>query len=244
MPLAAALLADLEDRAEQLLRLAAAQEHVLARRVLVAVARRHHDALDAERVREVEEIRHVLRILARIQRAVRRDAEPTRARSLDRGHGSIERAVAAHGSVVTILVAVQVHRERQVRRRRVLIELLLEQQRVRAQIHEFLASDDACDDLRHLFVNQRLAAGNRDDGRAALVDGVERVFDRHALAQDLVGVIDLAATRASEIALEQRLEHQHERIAFVALPASARECSARCDTSVRPGYSFDLLTIA
>jgi hypothetical protein len=118
---------------------------------------------------------------------------------------------------VALLVAVQVNRERQVRRRLVLIELLLEQQRVRAEIDELLARDDAFDDLRHLLVDQRLAAGDRDDGRTALVDGAQRVFDRHALAQDLVGVIDLAAAGAGEIALEQRLEHQHERIAFVAL---------------------------
>src|SRR5262249_5145413 len=97
------------------------------------------------------------------------------------------------------------------------IELLLEQQSVRAEIDELLARDDALDDLRHLLVNERLAARNRHDRSAALVHRLERVLDGHALAQDLVRIVALAAARAGEIALEQRLEHQHERIALIAL---------------------------
>src|SRR6185503_3025140 len=131
VPLAAALLADLEDLAKQLLRLAASEEHVLPRRVLIAVAGRHHDALDAERVREVEEIRYVLGVLAGVERAVRRDAEAPLARGLDRRHGPVERAVAAHRRVMPVAIAVEMDRERQIGRRLVLIELLLEQQRVR-----------------------------------------------------------------------------------------------------------------
>src|SRR4029077_20686465 len=159
----------------------------------------------------------VLGILARVQSAVRGYAEAARARGLDRGDCPVERPLPVHGFVVPLAVAVQMYREREIRRRRVLIELLLEQERVRAEIDELLARDDALDYLRHILVDQRLAARYRHDGRAALVDGLERVLDRHALAQDLVRIVDLAAPRAREVALEQRLEHQHERIALVAL---------------------------
>src|SRR5690606_8341555 len=69
----------------------------------------------------------------------------------------------------------------------------------------------------HLLVNQRLAARDRDDRCAALVDGAQRVLDAHALSQDLVRIVDLSAAGTSQIALEQRLKHQHERIPFVAL---------------------------
>ena len=177
-----ALPAALEDVAEQLLRVAPAEEHVLARRVLIAVARRHHHAFDAERHREVEKIGDVLGIFARIERAVRRNAEAAFPRGLDRGDGLVERAFAADRFVVPFAIAVQVNREGQIRRRFVLVDLLLEQQRVRAQIDEFLARDDAFDDLRHVLVNERLAARNGDDGSAAFVDGAQRVFDGHALA--------------------------------------------------------------
>ncbi len=72
------------------------------------------------------------------------------------------------------------------------------------------------DDFRQLLVQQRLAAGDRDDGRAAFVDGVQRVFDRHVLVQNRVGIVDLAAAGASQVAPEQRLKHQHQRIALPA----------------------------
>jgi len=49
-----------------------------------------------------------------------------------------------------------------------------------------------------------------------IVDRAERVLDRNALVQDFVGIIDLAAARAGEIAPEQGLQHQHQRIAFAA----------------------------
>jgi hypothetical protein len=39
----------------------------------------------------------------------------------------------------------------------------------------------------------------------------------NAFVQDLVRIVDLAATGAGEIAAEQRLQHQHERIALAAL---------------------------
>jgi hypothetical protein len=39
---------------------------------------------------------------------------------------------------------------------------------------------------------------------------------RHAAIEDCVGIIDLAAADASEVAAKQRLEHQHQRIALSA----------------------------
>jgi len=65
-------------------------------------------------------------------------------------------------------------------------------------------------------VDQRLAAGDRHHGRAALVDGVEAFLDRQPLVEDRIRIIDLAAAEAGEVAAEQRLEHQHERIALAA----------------------------
>ena len=41
------------------------------------------------------------------------------------------------------------------------------------------------------------------------------------LVQDLVGIIDLAAAGAGEVAAEQRLEHQHERIALATRSGAA-----------------------
>ena len=108
------------------------------------------------------------------------------------------------------------HREEQIGRRLEQVELLLEQQRVGAQRDEFLARHDALDDLADLLVDQRLAAGDRDHRRAALVDRVEALLHRQALVEDRVRIVDLAAADAGEIAAEQRLQHQHQRIALAA----------------------------
>ena len=101
------------------------------------------------------------------------------------------------------------------------MNLLLEQQRVGAQEDELLALDEFLDDLRHLLVDERLAAGDRDHRRPALFDRGDALFDAQALAQDLVGVLDLAAAGASKVALQQRLELEHERILLLATQALA-----------------------
>ncbi len=53
------------------------------------------------------------------------------------------------------------------------IELLLHQQRVGADGDEFALGKRALDDLGKLPVQQRLAAGEHDDRRAAFVDRAE-----------------------------------------------------------------------
>ena len=83
-----------------------------------------------------------------------------------------------------------------------------------------------CDDLRQFLVQQRLAAGDDDDRRAAFVDGREAIVERQALIEDLVGIIDLAASRAGEIAAEQGLEHQDERKALASRQALANHIGA------------------
>jgi hypothetical protein len=96
------------------------------------------------------------------------------------------------------------------------MQLLLQEQRIGAQRDEFLARDDALDDLADFLVDQRFAARNGDHRRAALVDGVETLLHRQALVQDSVGIIDLAATDAGEIAAEQRFQHEHERVTLAS----------------------------
>ena len=53
-------------------------------------------------------------------------------------------------------------------------------------------------------------------GRPALIHRAQRLLHAQPLLQDLLGIIDLAAARAGEIALEQRLQHQHQRITLHA----------------------------
>jgi hypothetical protein len=76
-----------------------------------------------------------------------------------------------------LTVAVEMHGPSEERVRPEQVDLLFEEQRVGAQINEFLARDDALDDLLDLTMKQRLAAGQHDDGRAAFVDRLEAFGD-------------------------------------------------------------------
>ena len=150
------------------------------------------------------------------QGAIDRQPEAPRLRRLDGRHGAIKRAVLAHRAVMHLAIAVQMHVPREIWVRLILLELLLQQQRVRAQIDELLPLQDAADDLRHLLVQQRLATGDRHHRRPALIDRIQRVLHRQPLVQDRRRIIDLPAPAASQIAPEQRLQHQNQRIALPA----------------------------
>jgi len=70
------------------------------------------------------------------------------------------------------------------------------QKGIRATVDEFSARHDSRDDLRHVFVNQRLAARNGHHRRATFLNRTQRVFDAHSLPQRLLWMINLAATGA------------------------------------------------
>jgi hypothetical protein len=92
------------------------------------------------------------------------------------------------------------------------MDLFFQQKRVGAKVDIFFARDQTGDDFSDLGMHQRLTAGNRDHGRAALVHGAEAFFRRQIFFQDVRGVLDFAASGAGEIAAEQGFKHQHQRI--------------------------------
>ena len=111
---------------------------------------------------------------------------------------------------------VEVNREGQEFGRFEKIEFLFEQQRIGAQIYVFFAFDEFLDDLAHFLVQQWFATGNRDHRRAAFLDRLDTFGDRHAAVQNFVGIIDLAAAGAGEVAAEQGLQHQDQGIAVLS----------------------------
>src|SRR6202051_1015658 len=144
------------------------------------------------------------------------DREPLGLGGLDGRNGAIEHALLRDGLVVMVFQTVEMHREEQIGRRFEQVELLLQEQRIGAQGHELLARDQAAHDLADLLVDQRLAAGNSHHRRAAFVGSIPAFLRRHAAIEDRVGIVDLAAADACEVAAKQRLKHQHQRITFPA----------------------------
>src|SRR6202789_4420221 len=215
--------AQIENIPEQQLAGIARQEHVLFRRMMIAVPGRHRDSLDAELRCRVEEFRHVLRVLAVEQGAIDGYAKALGLGQFNGRNRLVVNPFLTDRLVVALPIAVQMNRERKVRGGLVLIDVLGEQNRVRAEIDELLARDDAGDDLRHFLVDERFTARNGYDGRAALVDRAHRILDADPLLKDFLRVIDLAAAGAGEIALEQRFQHEHEWIALVAAQLAPRD---------------------
>ena len=142
------------------------KEVILVGRPLVGVARRDRYA-DAELARQVEKLGDVFRGMAVIDGAVDVDGEAFGFRRLDGRYRLLEAARHAHRFVVVLLQTVEMHREKQIRRRLEYVQFLFQKECVGAQRNEFLARDNAFDDFADLLVDQRLAARNSDHRRAA-----------------------------------------------------------------------------
>ncbi len=197
-------------------RLPLAQEVLLVGSLVVAVPGREHHALDAEVGHLVEERPDALGVGALEQGRVGRDAEAPLHCLPDALDGHVVRPLPADGEVVVVLLPVHVDAEREVLARLELVELGLEQQRVRAEVDVLLAGHQPLDDLLDVRVQQRLAAGDGDHRGPALVDGLEAVGRRQLLLQHVGRVLDLPAPGAGQVAAEQRLQHQHQRVVLVA----------------------------
>src|SRR5579872_3768198 len=112
-----------EDFAEQALAGAASEEDILPRGMMIAVARRDHDALDPESHRLIEERRDVIRILSAEERAVDRDPEAFAAGETNCSDCLVEHPFLADGLVMPLTAAVQMDGESQIRRGRVLVDV-------------------------------------------------------------------------------------------------------------------------
>ena len=146
-----------------------------------------------------------------------RDAEAALDGLLDAFDSDVPSAFAADGEVVLLALAVEMHGEGEVLRRREFGQAALEFERVGAEVDVLLARDEAVDDLDDLRMQQRLAAGDRHHGRAALFDRGEALLGRELLLEDVRRILHLAAAGAGQVAAEERLQHEHQRIALVAL---------------------------
>ena len=92
-------------------------------------------------------------------------------------------------------------------------DLLVEQQRVGAQIDVPLALDQPGDELGQLRVDGRLAAADRHGRRAGVLRRLEAPLDRQPVLE-LAGVALDGAADARQVAGVERLQHQHVGVAL------------------------------
>jgi len=184
-------------------------------RLVVAVAGREDDAFDAQSHHFIEVGADHVGVGTVEESGVGRNAEAALDGLFDAFDSQIESAFAAYRHIVVLALAIEMHREGEVLRGRELMQALLEQERVGAQVDVLPARDEAVDDLDDLRVQQRLAARQRDHRHAALIDGREALFGAQQLFQNVRWVLNLAATCAGQVALKERLKHQHQWILLV-----------------------------
>ena len=125
--------------------------------------------------------------------------------------------------IVLLLRSVEVDRKGQVRGGGEVGEHLLQLQGVGAEIEVLLPGDDPGDDLLDLRMEERLTTGDRHDRRATLIDRLETLLRREVRPQNLRRLLDLSTPAAGEIAAEEGLEHEHERVAMIATPPLAED---------------------
>ena len=82
-----------------------------------------------------------------------------------------------------------------------MIELLAHENGVGAQIDEALAFYQRSHNLIDLPMDERLAASDGDDWRAALLNCIDTLLNGKSPRQDILGMLYLAAASTCEVAL-------------------------------------------
>src|SRR5580692_5628129 len=76
-------------------------------------------------------------------------------------------------------------------------------------------------------MQQRLSARNRNCWSPALIDRAETFLGRKLRLEYMRGILNLSTTSTRQIAAEQRLQHQHQRILLASLDFLLEDVSRR-----------------
>ena len=205
-----------EDLAKERSGFFALEEVGLIRCPVVAVARRNLHSVNAQLCEEIEKLMHLRRVGSLEDGGVGIDLEAFYFGGFDSADGFVENAATIDAFVMPLAHPVEMNHEGEIGRRREFIKGFFEQETVGAEIHVFFAIDQSSDNFTNLRVKQRFSAWNRDDRGTALVYRRKTLFRREVLLEDFGGMLDFAATRAGEVAAEERFQHQHKGKAFAS----------------------------
>ncbi len=171
---------------------------MLIRGLVVGVARRDHHALHAGVHHLVEKLTDGFAVHAFKHGGIRGHAETCLDRRANRVERDFVTALLAHRQIVMRLLAIHVDRKGEVPARLEKVQLLLEQQGVRAHVDVLLAGHQAADDLVDARVHQRFPARDGDRGHAALIHRAEALFGRQFALENMTGILDLSAAGCSD----------------------------------------------
>jgi len=210
-------LARIEDLAEDADRLLAQQELILVGNILVRVPGGDHQTLYPKVDEGGEQVVQVIDVRTVKQRRIGADTVAASDRSADRRDGGLVCSWAFCDLIVNILGPVEVDDERQSNGRVELVELLLQQEAVGAEVDEPSVGDDGPYDVVDLSVQEGLASRNRHNRRVGRAHRCETLVDAQAPINDVAILAHAATAGAGEIAGLERLEHRHQRKAAATL---------------------------
>jgi len=177
---------------------------------LVAIGGREHEAAHAQ-VRQVfQEHGNFVDLALAVDRRIGADLEAGLHGGLDAGHRLLEHAGPLHDPVVRGLHAVQMDVDEQARGGPQPGELLGQEHAVGAEIDVLAAAHDPLDKLLDARVDERLAAADAHHRGAALVDRSQALAEREGAVHGVGVLADPAAPAATQVAGEQRLQHEHQ----------------------------------
>ncbi len=110
------------------------------------------------------------------------------------------------------------------------IELLAHQDSIGTQIDETLPLQQRRHNLINLSMNERLTTSNRDNWRTAFLNRVNTLLNGESASQDILRMLDFAATGTGKIALVERLQLQNQRKLFAAFQLLVKNIG--CDTEI------------
>ena len=146
----------------------------------VAVGRRQHEAVDAELRQVGEQLVDLVDVGFLVDGGVGADQEAGRLAALMPSTAALKTPVAFDGQVVRLLQAVEVDVEEEAAGRPELVQPLLDEHAVGAEVDVLAAFEDAAHQLADLRIDQRLAAADADDRGARFVDGGQALLDASA----------------------------------------------------------------
>ena len=108
------------------------------------------------------------------------------------------------------------------------IDFPLEKEGIRAEVDILFASHQAFDDFIDLGMDQGFTAGDGDQRGPALIRRVPALLGCESFIENVIGILDFAATCAGKVTTEEGLEHEDKGIAFVATDFLSENIGGNC----------------
>jgi len=108
------------------------------------------------------------------------------------------------------------------------VDFAFEEQCVGTEVDVFFAGDETLDDFIDLGMDEGFTSRDGDHGSPALIRRVPALLGCESFIENVIGILDFAATCAGKVTTEEGLEHEDKGIAFVATDFLSENIGGNC----------------